>query len=1075
MLLKKILAAGAIAAGITGLLSGGSVFAESRPYTSGEWLNYDGDEYTYRAICISQDVDYDGAPITVEMKSDENTSVQFSTDDLSADNEDYSRCVFEPLSYAEDFSDYRARFILPMGFSDVQIKDVLVEEWDDGEGNIYRGIATWLILDSATATNKYLRSYGQTTTRTDRLTSGSIVFDANGGDGAMSPVLDIDVGRGIYLPNNTFTRDDGYLFTGWNTEADGSGTAYSDGSRVVLYDYVPLVLYAQWARAVTVSFDANGGEGSMLPLEGIIQGATIDLPGNMLTKSGYGFTGWNTQADGSGAAYADEARIVVGDDILLYAQWTRAADISFDANGGEGSMSSIEGIVPGSSVVLPTVSMVREGYIFTGWNTERSGSGVAYPGGATIVLAEPVSLVLYAQWLESKAILDTGNTVNQRMIYLAGANTSREKKIRAIKTADSLPSYVTDIPRYRISSYSSPMPILAWFDTDTIYIYSDADTIYGNADMSGLLNFMESITDISALADWNMSNTTNMASMFSTRNGYSSALYDISPIADWDVSNVTKMNLMFEKTMITNLDALENWDVSNVEDMDSMFEECGSLSNISALATWDTSSVTDMHGMFYGTAITDLDALETKQHDGKGYVSWDVSNVTNMGDMFRTARSLANIDGLAKWNTSSVQSMGGMFYRTAITDLDALETKQHDGNDYVSWDVSSVTSMSMMFGGDSSYSDPSLVTDISALASWDVSSVTDIGAMFADASSLTDISALANWDTSNVTNMSAVFSGDRSLSDISALASWNTTNVTTMRYMFKSTGIINTNALETKRHEGKDYTSWDTSNVTTLKGLFSGASSLANISGFLTWNTSNVTDMSNMFTSTTLASVSGLPTLDTSNVTDMSNMFSYNSHRVDTDDLIGLDTSSVMTMEGMFMGARGLTDISALASWNISNVTNMHNMFNNTDSLADLSGISGWDVSGVIDMGGMFYLAISLTDVSDLSGWIPSSVTNMEGMFYGAKVLADVSALASWDVSSVTNMSYMFYCAVALTDVSALASWDVSSVTNMKYMFRDDTALVNISGLEGWSVSSGTNVVGMFIQVPARPLPSWYN
>ena len=52
---------------------------------------------------------------------------------------------------------------------------------------------------------------------------------------------------------NTFSRD-GYTFTGWNTQADGKGTAYTAGETISLSE--DTTLYAQWAEIV----DWNGSE-----------------------------------------------------------------------------------------------------------------------------------------------------------------------------------------------------------------------------------------------------------------------------------------------------------------------------------------------------------------------------------------------------------------------------------------------------------------------------------------------------------------------------------------------------------------------------------------------------------------------------------------------------------------------------------------------------------------------------------------------------------------------------------------------------------------------------------------------
>lgn len=48
---------------------------------------------------------------------------------------------------------------------------------------------------------------------------------------------------------NTFTRS-GFIFTGWNTAADGSGTSYAPGAVLTLTNNI--TLYAQWTTRVTV-------------------------------------------------------------------------------------------------------------------------------------------------------------------------------------------------------------------------------------------------------------------------------------------------------------------------------------------------------------------------------------------------------------------------------------------------------------------------------------------------------------------------------------------------------------------------------------------------------------------------------------------------------------------------------------------------------------------------------------------------------------------------------------------------------------------------------------------------------
>lgn len=71
----------------------------------------------------------------------------------------------------------------------------------------------------------------------------------------------------------------------------------------------------------TVTFNANGGEGSMAA-QTFEYGVGETLTANSFNRANFKFTGWNTAEDGSGATYTDESSIIdLTEDITLYAQW----------------------------------------------------------------------------------------------------------------------------------------------------------------------------------------------------------------------------------------------------------------------------------------------------------------------------------------------------------------------------------------------------------------------------------------------------------------------------------------------------------------------------------------------------------------------------------------------------------------------------------------------------------------------------------------------------------------------------------------------------------------------------------
>lgn len=153
----------------------------------------------------------------------------------------------------------------------------------------------------------------------------------------------------------------------------------------------------KWAlkgNEITITFDPNGGAGSMEPMS-VNPGVGNKLTGNTFTRENYTFTGWNTAADGTGTAYADGDTVNFSADTTLYAQWTQNPVITFNANGGKGTMGT-QTVKPNEATALTANSFTRADYDFTGWNTAKDGTGTAYTDKANITTNENVTL--YAQW-----------------------------------------------------------------------------------------------------------------------------------------------------------------------------------------------------------------------------------------------------------------------------------------------------------------------------------------------------------------------------------------------------------------------------------------------------------------------------------------------------------------------------------------------------------------------------------------------------------------------------------------------------------------------------------------------------
>ena len=167
---------------------------------------------------------------------------------------------------------------------------------------------------------------------------GKLTYDANNGKGTIDSATGV-AGESVTVAENGFTRND-YTFTGWNTQADGKGTAYKPGDNFTLTDK-DTVLYAQWSKnapaQVKVSYNANGGTGTMESITGDV-GSKIVIEQNGFARSGYTFTGWNTQADGKGTAYKPGDSFTLTDkDTVLYAQWSKNSGSAGTGTNGKPS------------------------------------------------------------------------------------------------------------------------------------------------------------------------------------------------------------------------------------------------------------------------------------------------------------------------------------------------------------------------------------------------------------------------------------------------------------------------------------------------------------------------------------------------------------------------------------------------------------------------------------------------------------------------------------------------------------------------------------------------------------------
>lgn len=176
------------------------------------------------------------------------------------------------------------------------------------------------------------------------------------------------------LTSAEFSRD-GYIFAGWNTVQNPTeqnpGESYTTAGETVTFPTeggtpTSLTLYAQWTPKYSITYHINRGTGKLVNPDGItltfdgnmtyntgtvytpgqetnLHTGAINANGQLLRLNGYRLSGWNTDPNGNGEHYELGQNITVTENLTLYAEWERLLIITYDANGGAGTLGADDG------------------------------------------------------------------------------------------------------------------------------------------------------------------------------------------------------------------------------------------------------------------------------------------------------------------------------------------------------------------------------------------------------------------------------------------------------------------------------------------------------------------------------------------------------------------------------------------------------------------------------------------------------------------------------------------------------------------------------------------------------------
>ncbi|MCL2351083.1 MAG: InlB B-repeat-containing protein [Firmicutes bacterium] len=185
-------------------------------------------------------------------------------------------------------------------------------------------------------------------------------------------------------------KEGGYIFVGWFTNPDGTGTQFTADTPVT----GDMAVYAYWqsgAKSVTfVSDDAQYAQAYVAGGASLGSGMPVSP-----SKTGYTFGGWFTGRDGSGTLLTLAAP--VNGDLIVYAYWKNDAQatshsVTFISDGAQyAGVAAVDGASLGAD--MPTAPS-KTGYAFGGWFTGQIGTGTEFTSDTAVT----GDLTVYAKW-----------------------------------------------------------------------------------------------------------------------------------------------------------------------------------------------------------------------------------------------------------------------------------------------------------------------------------------------------------------------------------------------------------------------------------------------------------------------------------------------------------------------------------------------------------------------------------------------------------------------------------------------------------------------------------------------------
>ena len=227
-----------------------------------------------------------------------------------------------------------------------------------------------------------------------------ISITVNNGDGTTQTVNVREDAKEITLPEAPAERTgfdfDGWLVNGKLKEASAS-VEYTEG----------MTIEAKWTVVYTITYNANEGTGSVEAgklREDNTEGIEI-ASGTPLSNGSLSFSGWNTQADGNGTAYAPGAVYKTKADLTLYAIWIDEITVTY--YNGTTKVDTVTGKPAELTLMDASTLSHADGTEFDAWYTNSDFTGECYSENQAFTK----SVTLYAHFVDSNLDYSIGGAV----------------------------------------------------------------------------------------------------------------------------------------------------------------------------------------------------------------------------------------------------------------------------------------------------------------------------------------------------------------------------------------------------------------------------------------------------------------------------------------------------------------------------------------------------------------------------------------------------------------------------------------------------------------------------------------